>query len=198
MKFIEHPIKYLKWGFKMQNAEFFINKLLDFYNVTTVKELSNNMKIGQPSISKWKINNSVNAIKKKCRELGIYKEIFENTKDSENPLSYQISKEDINAKLFLFKRRSLVYIYYLLQKEHINNALDYFHWQEQKEESSMFKKFINDIWHDTENDNISFSGYRNETDQYISNFIKIEELDYIFENKDIFIKSIIFMTNETK
>ncbi len=182
----------------MHNAEFLIDKLMNFYKVTTIQELAKKMEIGQPSISKWKINNSKNAIKKKCRELGIYKEIFEDDVNEVVIVSSQISKEDINCKLFLFKRRSLVYLYYLLKKQNIKNAVDYFQWQEQKDESNMFKNFIDDWSHDFENDNVSFSYNRNEADQYISHFIKIDELDYIFQNKDVFLKSILFMTNEKR
>lgn len=58
------------------SAEELIGKLMEYYEVHTISELSKILDIGQPAISKWKINNSVNAIKKKCRELGIYDEIF--------------------------------------------------------------------------------------------------------------------------
>ncbi len=60
----------------VENAEFLIEKLLNFYNVSNVAELSNQINTSQKTISNWKIRNSVNAIKKKCRELGIYNEIF--------------------------------------------------------------------------------------------------------------------------
>lgn len=53
-----------------------IDKIMDYYKVSTFTELSNLINIGQPAITKWKKNNSINAIKKKCRELGIYNEIF--------------------------------------------------------------------------------------------------------------------------
>lgn len=57
-------------------AEILIDKLMSYYGVFTISELAQQMDIGQPAISKWKINNSIHAIKKKCRELGIYNEIF--------------------------------------------------------------------------------------------------------------------------
>ena len=49
---------------------------MNFYTVFTMKELSEKIGISQQAISKWKNNNSIVAIKKKCRELGIYNEIF--------------------------------------------------------------------------------------------------------------------------
>ncbi|MEV9499790.1 hypothetical protein [Aliarcobacter butzleri] len=58
------------------NAEQLIDKLMSYYNVFSMHELSSKIGISQPAISKWKNNNSIVAIKKKCRELGIYNEIF--------------------------------------------------------------------------------------------------------------------------
>ncbi len=58
------------------NAEQLIDKLMSYYNVFSMHELSSKIGISQPAISKWKMNNSIVAIKKKCRELGIYNEIF--------------------------------------------------------------------------------------------------------------------------
>ena len=62
----------------MYTATMIINKLMEYYNVQTISELAEIIKIGQPAISKWKNNNSINPIKKKCKELGIYNEIFDN------------------------------------------------------------------------------------------------------------------------
>lgn len=58
------------------NAEQLLEKLFDFYNVSSAAELSDKIDTSQKTISNWKIRNAVNAIKKKCRELGIYNEIF--------------------------------------------------------------------------------------------------------------------------
>ncbi|MFY4817923.1 helix-turn-helix domain-containing protein [Aliarcobacter butzleri] len=57
-------------------AIFFIEKLLNYYSLSSLQELAEKLKIKQSSLSSWKSRNSVNAIKKKCRELGIYNEIF--------------------------------------------------------------------------------------------------------------------------
>ena len=87
----------------MYTATMIINKLMEYYNVQTISELAEIIKIGQPAISKWKNNNSINPIKKKCKELGIYNEIFDNL-DSKNNLSnctdpYEIDKDDYYYKL---------------------------------------------------------------------------------------------------
>ena len=60
-----------------ETATNYIEKIMDYYEVHTITELSKILGIGQPAITKWKINNSILPIKKKCRELGIYNEIFE-------------------------------------------------------------------------------------------------------------------------
>ena len=60
----------------VENAEFLIEKLLNFYKASNVAELSTKIDTSQKTISNWKIRNSINAIKKRCRELGIYTEIF--------------------------------------------------------------------------------------------------------------------------
>lgn len=60
----------------MPNATMLIDRLMEYYNVKTISELAERIKIGQPAISKWKKNNYVKAIATKCRELGIYNEIF--------------------------------------------------------------------------------------------------------------------------
>lgn len=77
------------------NAEELIDKLLNFYKVSNVAELSTKIDTSQKTISNWKIRNSINAIKKKCRELGIYKEIFEDSKKQEN-INDSLIKTEIN------------------------------------------------------------------------------------------------------
>ena len=47
-----------------------------YFSVVNYSELAKKIGVAQQNISKWKSRNSVNAIKVKCRELGIYNEIF--------------------------------------------------------------------------------------------------------------------------
>jgi len=61
-------------------ASIAIEKLLNYFQVSTISALADKLGISQPSISAWKKNNYISAIQKKCRELGIYGEIFENPK----------------------------------------------------------------------------------------------------------------------
>ena len=70
----------------MYNADFFIDRLLDFYNVSTIVALAAKMQTSQQTITSWRTRNSISAIKKKCRELGIHDEIF----NSSNGMQYNI------------------------------------------------------------------------------------------------------------
>lgn len=103
----------------VENAEFLIEKLLNFYKVSNVAELSNQINTSQKTISNWKIRNSVNAIKKKCRELGIYNKIFvlnnkeivdyENLSEHDNYYIQQqkeVEKQINNRHLLTFKEIS--------------------------------------------------------------------------------------------
>ena len=60
----------------INQSEILIDKMLDYYSVVTYSELAIKINTTQQTISSWKQRNSVNAIKKKCKELGIYNEIF--------------------------------------------------------------------------------------------------------------------------
>ena len=57
-------------------AEDLIYKLYSFFDVKNNLDLANKLETTAQTISNWKSRNSVNAIKKKCRELSIYNEIF--------------------------------------------------------------------------------------------------------------------------
>lgn len=48
----------------MNEIEFYIEKLLNYFNVTTISDLAEVMEIKQSSISSWKIRNSISAIRK--------------------------------------------------------------------------------------------------------------------------------------
>lgn len=53
------------------------DRLFDFYKINSLVELSTIFGISQPALSQWKSRNSISAVKKKCRELGIYDKIFQ-------------------------------------------------------------------------------------------------------------------------
>ena len=58
------------------NFEYYFDKIFNFYNVSSIKDLSEVINTSASTKSNWKQRNSITALKKKCRELGIYDEIF--------------------------------------------------------------------------------------------------------------------------
>ncbi len=70
-------------GNNVENVEKILEKLFEYYKAANAAELSERINTSQKTISNWKVRNSISAIKKKCRELGIYNEIFGdlNTRD---------------------------------------------------------------------------------------------------------------------
>lgn len=58
------------------DASMYVQKMLDFYKVDSLTKLSEIINISVPSISNWRKHNYTKAIKTKCKELGIYREIF--------------------------------------------------------------------------------------------------------------------------
>ncbi len=85
----------------MLNSENLIERLLSYYNVSSVAELSPLINTSQATISNWKIRNSVNAIKKKCRELRIYQDIFgdinvQKIMNNDGQLAQHVGSDQIN------------------------------------------------------------------------------------------------------
>lgn len=77
------------------NFEYYFDKILNFYNVSTIKELGLAIDTGASTISNWKQRNSITALKKKCRELGIYNEIFGDLNSNVNNLQ----NSDFNSSI---------------------------------------------------------------------------------------------------
>ncbi|MBW6489005.1 hypothetical protein [Sulfurimonas sp.] len=86
-------------------AEILIDRMMNRYDVFTISELAQRIDTSQPAISQWKKKNYIKAIASKCRELGIYDEIFGQKKpekqggglfseDTRRELNELIRKED--------------------------------------------------------------------------------------------------------
>ena len=58
------------------NINDIFERLFNYFQASTIRELSEKINMSESTVSKWRQRESVNAIKKKCRELGIYNEIF--------------------------------------------------------------------------------------------------------------------------
>ena len=89
--------------------KFIFDRLFAFYKVATITELSQCLGMSQPAVTNWQRRNSISAIKKKCRELGIYDEIF---RDYENINSINDLIENRNNtlhKINLFQKLDINY-----------------------------------------------------------------------------------------
>lgn len=60
----------------MNEIDEIFDKLFSFFDVSTITELAQKLEMSQPAVTNWQRRNSISAIKKRCRELGIYNEIF--------------------------------------------------------------------------------------------------------------------------
>ena len=110
----------------MSDINSILNKLLKFYDLDTLSELSEVLKVSQPTISKWRARNTIIPIKKRCRELGIYNEIFGDFKeeifkdleysdfDKIKTLKQQCKKYDIQTTTI--KNLRLLYLFQELEK----------------------------------------------------------------------------------
>lgn len=58
------------------DASYYLDKILDYYKVYEYQDLIEKLDVSQQTISNWKTRNSINSIVKKCKQLGIYNEIF--------------------------------------------------------------------------------------------------------------------------
>ena len=88
--------------YSINQAEILIDNLLSHYNVSTYSELASKINTTQQSISRWKLRNSINDIKKKCKELGIYNEIFKDLNTSFNKnIKKEVSNKHDLSKYFI-------------------------------------------------------------------------------------------------
>ena len=93
-------------GFVMNDIDSILSKLLIYYDVDTLSELAEILDVTQPTISKWKARKAIIPIKNKCKELGIYEEIFNDLEFSEfdkiKILKQQCKKYDISTNFFIY------------------------------------------------------------------------------------------------
>ena len=70
------------------------DRLFDYYNVYSIQDLATSMNVSQSTVSQWKSRNTISAIEKKCREIGIYKEIFDDNSQEISKKSDEIESEN--------------------------------------------------------------------------------------------------------
>ncbi len=100
--------------------------ILNFYNVSTIRDLSEKINISESTVSKWNQRKSISALKKVCRKLGIYNKIFKNT-----------NKEDLKIEVL---EKSLF-------NDNINKALEIINTmtKDNKELENKFDQFLKDF-----------------------------------------------------
>lgn len=79
------------------DIEIILQRLLDYFDLDNMSQLADKLSVSQPTISKWKSRSSILPIKKICRELGIYNEIFGDLNSNNN--NFQNSKNNV-AQIF--------------------------------------------------------------------------------------------------
>jgi len=77
------------------NAEDLIYNMYDYFNVDNNIDLASKISTTPQTISNWKSRNAVAAIKKKCKELKIYKDIFD---DSATFIQTAVDGQQINQQ----------------------------------------------------------------------------------------------------
>lgn len=79
----------------MEIKEIF-DRLFDYYNVYSIQDLATSMNVSQSTVSQWKSRNSISAIEKKCREVGIYNKIFDNLTSNNQRIKNQNGNNSFN------------------------------------------------------------------------------------------------------
>lgn len=82
----------------MIDIEIILQNLLDYYDLDTLSQLADKLDVTQPTISKWKSRGSIAPIKKKCKDLGIYDDIFKEKKKT-HCFGFDTSLMDIKLNL---------------------------------------------------------------------------------------------------
>jgi len=169
------------------------DKLFTYFDVSTMRELADKMEVSYSSITKWKNRNAINAIKKRCRELKIFDEIF----GQQFELINTVNVQNINRTLFIFRLRILVYLYMMFKESNIRNLNDFEKWNQDRELEPAYKRFIKDFRIDFKNDLVSLPSYREETVMYLDYFLTVDEQEYLFSNSEQF-ESFLFWAIKEK
>lgn len=93
------------------NTKYLIQKMMSHYDVFTMKELAERIGISQQAISKWNNNDSIIAIKKRCKKLGIYDKIFKDFQENINSVDDFVNDRDnfLKKEVDLFKNLDFEY-----------------------------------------------------------------------------------------
>lgn len=115
----------------LRNASDLVDRLMEYYDVSTISELAEKINIGHQAISKWRKNNSIEAIKKKSKELGLYNYLFDDfevdlfqsseydyytNQDKARILKQQCKKYGVKLETVEIKNKSLLFLIQELDK----------------------------------------------------------------------------------
>lgn len=115
----------------LRNASDLVDRLMEYYDVTTISELAEKINIGHQAISKWRKNNSIDAIKKRSRELGLYAYLFNDFEvdlfqsseydyvpkhEKERILKQQCKKYGVKLESVEIKNKRLLYLIHQIDK----------------------------------------------------------------------------------
>jgi hypothetical protein len=117
---------------------------------------------------------------------------FEDLQDKLNQPNIQsIQAVYVNRVLYsTFKKRSLAYLHFLLKKQNIKNSSDLYKFNIKKDQENFFKRFVSEWHHDSEANVLSFARNRDEFNECTKLYLTEEEINFIFQNKEVFISSV--------
>ena len=119
------------------NATVLLERITKHFNVYSMNELSEKLETSKDAIYKWKKRNSIKPIKIKCKELGIYDQIFIRNEQINNEKIIEVNVSQIIEKLFNY------YNVYTIAKLSIKIETDpklIFKWKERKSIRPIQKK----------------------------------------------------------
>ncbi|WP_321313636.1 hypothetical protein [Halarcobacter sp.] len=174
-------------------------KLFDYFKVYTIKDLANAIETPEPTVSKWKQRSAISPIKKKCKKLGIYDHIFREIDSfSESDFFYTI-----NNTLYNFEIASLISLYFILNKTNINSYDSYCSYNMEKNDIkqnifNFIKSEFKEFGFNLKNDMFTTRKGRYKLNEDFKYFLSKDKIDYIFENKEQFKESIIFLIEKKR
>ncbi|ADN08239.1 hypothetical protein [Sulfurimonas autotrophica] len=89
-----------------------------------------------------------------------------------------------------FNTKALAYLYFLLEKYDIKDSADLYKFNIKKDQEHFFIRFMSDWFHDEKANVLSFARNRKEFNEYSELYLMKEEINFIFQNKEVFISSV--------
>lgn len=107
----------------MDEVEIIFEKLFNYFKVGSIADLSIKLEAQPSTVSSWRQRSAISAIKKKCRELGIYNNIFGDIQ-SITANSGQVAQNVAGDQKFYSQNSDIDAATYNLFKEAYEKAVD--------------------------------------------------------------------------